>query len=112
MEVKMRQEETIKIIKWVAENPQVMGKLLNAEESTTPEECIEVIDLLYKQSLEYLIPILVYTTQLDYVMGIVWSRVTAEGIGRVWESMGTEQMLTDIKNKIREEIKLKEARKQ
>lgn len=111
MEAEMRQREAIKVTKWIAENPKIMRRILNVEECTTPEVCIEVIEVLEKQFLEYLIPILLYTTNYNDVMEKVMSRIYAESMTKTWEQLGTEHMLGDIKSKIREEIKLKEFRK-
>ena len=107
MEAETRQSEAIKVVKWMAENPRIARRLLNVEGCTTPEECIEVIEILEKQSLEYLIPVLFHTVCFDGVMENVWSRLYAEGVSKAWEHVGTGRMLADIKDKIREEIRLK-----
>lgn len=110
MEAEMRKKEAIKVHKWIAEYPRLIRRVLNVEDSTTPEECIEIIEVLEEQSLEYLVPVLLYSVDFNGVMNKVIARVNAESVAKTWEATGTKEMMADIKNKIREEIKLKEVR--
>lgn len=110
MDDNMRQKEAIKVHKWIAKNPRVVHRMINLEDNITPQECIELIEILEEQSLEYLIPILLYTVDNNGVISKAIARVNAESLSMTWESMGTAQMLTDIKNKIRKETELKEMR--
>lgn len=108
MEPKMRQIEAIRVTKWMAENPKLARRFLNGEECTTAQECLKIIDSLCQQSLEYLVPILLYTMRFDAVMDAVQLRMNAEGNARTWEHLGTEQMMKELKNKIKEEMQRRE----
>ena len=107
MNIEAREEELIKIMKWIAEHPNVLESVLNAEEYTTAEKCLEIIEALEGKSLEYLIPILLHTTKCDHVTGTAISRIHAECMAKVWKEKGTENMLSEIKDKIRENARLK-----
>ena len=104
MEKEMRQQEAIRMMKWIAQYPKIVNRIVNMEQCTTPEECIEVINLLDKHSFEYLVPILLHTVDYDVVMDRGISRLYAEGLATVWEQKGTAHVLDDMKDIIREEI--------
>lgn len=109
MEKEMRQREAIRMMKWIAEHPGIVSRIADVEQCTTPEECIETIDLLEECDFEYLVPILLYTLDYDYTMSRAISRIYAEVLATVWEQRGTTRILDDMKHIIREEIKLEES---
>lgn len=111
MEKEMRQQEAIRITKWVAEYPEIANQIVNVEQCITPEECIETIDLLAEHGFEYLVPILLHTANYNDVTDKAISRLYAEGIATVWEQKGTAYILDDLKHKIRQEIARKDLRK-
>jgi len=105
MEKEMRQREAIRMMKWIAQYPKIVNRIVNVEQCTTPEECIETIELLEECGFEYLVPLLLYTVDYDIVMDRVISKLHAEGMAKIWGQMGMACILNDIKHKIREEIK-------
>lgn len=61
MNEKNRQEEVIKVIEWMAKNSNDLGLLVDDEDFHHPEDYIDVINRLEKESLEYLIPLVLYS---------------------------------------------------
>lgn len=110
MEKEMCQREAIRMMKWAAEYPQIVNWVADVEQSTTPEECIEIIDRLEEHGFEYLVPLLLHTVSYDYTMGRAVSRIYAEGLATVWGQRGTAHILDDMKGIIKEEIARSELR--
>lgn len=109
MDEKARQIEAVRITQWIAENSWAARILLREEEGIKPKECEKVIESLQNYSLEYLIPILLFSKRYDIIMEIVIARINAEGTSKMWETLGTRQMVTNIKSKIAEEARRREA---
>lgn len=110
MEKEMRQQEAIKMMKWIAEYPQIVNQIADVEHCITPVECIETIDLLEKYGFEYLVPILLHAIDYNYKLDRAISKFRAEVLATVWEQRGTAHILDEIKCIIREEIKRTELR--
>ena len=101
-------EDTIRLIRWLSEHPRIQRRLCDEGTESTPEECLEIIEQLEKNSFYDMIYILLMKNSHDMVIGEVLSKIIVEKMANEWERMGTEQMCRDIKEKIKEEIKLKE----
>ena len=103
-----QKEDTLRLIRWLSEHPSIQRKLCDEGTESTPEECIETIEQLEKNSFYDMICILLMKNSHDIVIGGAIEKVIAEKMANEWERIGTEQMCRDIKEKIKEEIKIKE----
>lgn len=105
-----QKEDTVRLIRWLAEHPSIQRRLCDEGAESTPEECIEIIEQLEKNSFYDMIYILLMKNSHDIVIGEAIEKVIAEKMANEWERIGTEQMCQDIKGRIKEEIKIKELR--
>lgn len=101
-------DDTIRPVEWLSEHPKVQRKLYGGEYEVNPEECMELIELLEKNAFYEMILILLMRNQHDATLAEATSRLITEKLVSEWKRIGTEQMCRDIKEKIREGIRLKE----
>lgn len=95
---------TIRLVKWLAEHPKIQRRLCEGEYESTPEECLEMIELLEDNSFYEMIFILLMKNIHNPVIDDAVTKMAAEKITNEWERVGTEQMCRDIKARIRQEI--------
>jgi hypothetical protein len=98
---------TIKLVKWLSENPKIQSRLCEDYSESTPEECIEIIDILEENGFYDLIVILLMKNQYNLALEQVVTEIVIDKMTKEWERIGMEQMCSDIKEKIKEKINLK-----
>ncbi|AFV03466.1 MULTISPECIES: hypothetical protein [Dehalobacter] len=101
-------DDTIRLVRWLSEHPKIQSRLCEGEYESTPEECIEMIEMLEKHSFYDMIFILLMKNRHDPVIDEALTKMVTEKIANEWERIGTEQMCRDIKERIRKEIKINE----
>ncbi|KUO62062.1 MAG: hypothetical protein APF84_07785 [Gracilibacter sp. BRH_c7a] len=105
-----QKDDTVRLVRWLSEHPKIQRRLCESEFESTPEECIEMIEMLEKNSFYDMIFILLIKNSHDLIINEAISKMVTEKITNEWERIGTEQMCRDIKERIRDEIKLNEIR--
>jgi len=100
-----QKDDTIRLVRWLAEHSQIKRRLCEGEFESTPEECLEIIELLENNSFYDMIFILLMKNSHELIIDEAISSVATEKIANEWERIGTEQMCRDIKERIKEEIK-------
>lgn len=109
-EIKERpKDNTIELVKWLAEHPKVCRRLCEDEYQVTPEECIEIIEMLEEKGFYEMIFILLANNKYDPVIKQAVKNVVVEKMSKEWKRIGTKQLCNDIKVKIREEIRIQES---
>jgi NDP-sugar pyrophosphorylase family protein len=109
--ISCQSDDTIRLVEWLSEHPKIQRRLYNGGYEVSPEECLEIMELLEKNEFYEMILILLMRNQQDAVLAEATSKLVVEKLVDEWRRIGTEQMCKDIKEKIREEIRLKEAGK-
>jgi hypothetical protein len=98
-------DDTIRLVRWLAEHPKIQRRLCEGEYESTPEECLETIEMLAKDSFYDMIFVLLMKNSHDLIIDEALTKMATEKIVNEWERVGTEQMCRDIKERIKEEIK-------
>lgn len=105
--VNKQQDDTIRLVRWLAEHPKIQRRLCEADFESTPEECLEIIEMLENNSFYDMIFILLMKNSHDLIIDEAITKMVTEKMANEWDRIGTEQMCADIKNRIREEIRRK-----
>ncbi len=101
--------EAIRLVKWLSEHPKIQSRLFEDYSQTTPEECLEIIEILEKNGFYEMIVALLMKNQFNMALEQVISEFVIDKMIKEWERVGTEQMCQDIKERIREKIQLSDA---
>ena len=102
----VQRNETIRLVKWLSENPKIMYSLCDIEAESTPEECLEIIELLEKNEFYDMIFILLMRNRDNNIMDRAITKMVADKVIKEWKRVGTEQICQDIKQYIKDEIKI------
>lgn len=95
---------TIKLVKWLAVNPKIQSRLCEDYAESSPEECIEIIEILEENAFYDLIVILLMKNQYNLALEQVVTEIVIDKMAKEWERIGMEQMCSDIKEKLKEKI--------
>lgn len=109
MHNKTETDKVIELVRWLAEHPKVQRRLCEDEYKVTPEEFIEIMELLEQHEFYEMIVVLILKNRCNAVLSQALSRMLVETMSKEWEKIGTKQMCKDMKDLIREEIRSKEA---
>lgn len=101
---KLQKVDTIRLVKWLSENPNIMFSLCNIEEEVSPEECLEIIELLEKNAFYDMIFIMIMRNRDNSIMDSAITKMIVDKVIKEWERIGTEQMCRDIKQCIKDQI--------
>ena len=104
------EDKVIKLVYWLTEHPKIRRILCDSDYEVEPEEFIEIMEMLEKNEFYEMIVVLLIKNSFNELIEQVMSRILVEKMGKEWERIGTEQLCRDIKAKVREEVKLREAR--
>lgn len=105
-----READLVRLAKWMTEHPKVKRRVCESEYEVTPEEFIEIMEMLEENEFHEMIYVLLSKNQLNDVLAQSTSRLLVEKTCKEWERIGTTQLCKELKNIIREEMKLKESR--
>ncbi len=106
--ITIKTAEAIRLVKWLSEHPKIQIRLFEDYAQTTPEEFLEIIEILEKNGFYEMIVALMMKNQYNIALEQVISEFVIEKMIKEWERIGMEQMCRDIKDKIRVKIKLKD----
>lgn len=101
-----QRDDTIRLVRWLAEHPKIQRRLCEGEYESTPEECLEMIELLENNSFYDMIFILLMKNSHDRIIDEALTKMVMEKMANEWERVGTEQMCRDIKERIRHGIQV------
>ena len=107
---KQRETEVIRLVKWMTEHPKIRRRICEDEYEVTPEEFIEIAEMLEENGFHEMIYVLLVKNQMGDILAQATSRLLVEKACNEWERLGTSQLLKELKDTIREEMKLKEIR--
>ena len=105
-----RETEVIRLVKWMTEHPKIRRRICEDEYEVTPEEFIEIAEMLEENGVHEMIYVLPVKNQMGDILAQATSRLLVEKACNEWERLGTSQLLKELKDTIREEMKLKEIR--
>ena len=105
-----RETEVIRLVKWMTEHPKIRRRICEDEYEVTPEEFIEIAGMLEENGFHEMIYVLPVKNQMGDILAQATSRLLVEKACNEWERLGTSQLLKELKDTIREEMKLKEIR--
>ena len=105
-----RETEVIRLVKWMTEHPKIRRRICEDEYEVTPEEFIEIAEMLEENGFHEMIYVLPVKNQMGDILAQATSRLLVEKACNEWERLGTSQLLKELKDTIREEMKLKEIR--
>ena len=105
-----RETDVIRLVKWMAEHPKIKRRVCESEYEVTPEEFIEIVDILEENGFHEMIYVLLSKNQINDILAQSTSRLLVEKTCKEWERIGTNQLCKELRDIIREEIKLKETR--
>lgn len=105
-----RETEVIRLVKWMTEHPKIRRRICEDEYEVTPEEFIEIAEMLEENGFHEMIYVLLVKNQMGDILAQATSRLLVEKACNEWERLGTSQLLKELKDTIREEMKLKEIR--
>lgn len=105
-----RETEVIRLVKWMTEHPKIRRRICEDEYEVTPEEFIEIAEMLEENGFHEMIYVLPVKNQMGDILAQATSRLLVEKACNEWERLGTSQLLKGLKDTIREEMKLKEIR--
>ncbi len=100
--------EAIRLVKQLSGHPKIQSRLFEDYAETTSEECLQIIELLEKNEFYEMIVALLMKNQYNIALEQVITEFVVEKMTKEWERIGMEQMCKDIKDKIKEKIKLKD----
>ena len=107
--IAIKTTEAIRLVKWLSEHPKIQSRLFEDYTQTTPEECLEIIEILEKNEFYEMIVALLMKNQYNIALEQVISEFVIDKMIKEWERVGTERMCQDIKEKIKEKIGLSNA---
>lgn len=107
MESKDKQHERVQIAKWLAEFPEIIGTILNRGGEISVEDCIEIIEVLEKQKMEYTVPIFIYIIQMYYQVDEAVTTIMQENRIGVWQDNETKIFYKELKRKLKRKLKQK-----
>ena len=105
-----RETEVIRLVKWMTEHPKIRRRICEDEYEVTPEEFIEIAEMIEENGFHEMIYVLPVKNQMGDILAQATSRLLVEKACNEWERLGTSQLLKELKDTIREEMKLKEIR--
>ena len=105
-----RETEVIRLVKWMTEHPKIRRRICEDEYEVTPEDFIEIAEMLEENGFHEMIYVLPVKNQMGDILAQATSRLLVEKACNEWERLGTSQLLKELKDTIREEMKLKEIR--
>ncbi len=109
--ITLKTAEAIRLVKWLSEHPKIQSRLFEDYTQTSPEECLEIIEILEENDFYEMIVALLMKNQYNIALEQVISEFVIDKMIREWERVGTEQMCQDIKEKIIEKIRLSDTDK-
>jgi len=101
-------DNIVRLANWMTEHPKVQRRICEDGFEVTPEEFIEIMEMLEGNGFYEMIFILIVKNRSNPVLEKALSRLVVEKVGKALEEIGARQMCEELKGKIREEIKLKE----
>lgn len=111
MQTKINEDKLVQMVNWLVNHPKVQYRLCDDESEVSPEEFIETMELFERNGFYEWIPVLFLKNCYNDVLHQAMTSLLIEKAGQEWQRTGTEQLCKDIKDKIKEEIRLKEERR-
>lgn len=99
-----RRNEFATVMRWLVEHETDKLVLVNYDEPYRGEDYIRVIRNLHKDSLEYLIPLVLVVEPHRVEFDNALRRFAAEALIDRWESQGAEAFLQELESLTREEM--------
>jgi len=106
-----RETEVIRLAKWMSEHPRVRRRICENEYEVTPEEFIELTELLEENGFYEMIYVLLTKNQVNDILEQATSRLLVEKTCNEWERIGTKQFCKELKDIIKEEMEIKANRR-
>lgn len=104
------ENKVIRLAIWLTEHPKIQHRLFEEEYDATPDEFIEIMEMLEENGFYEMILVLLIKNKWNVSLEQALSKVFIEKMAKEWERIGTEQMCRDIKDKIREEQRAEKAK--
>ena len=105
-----KEQDVVRLAKWMTEHPKIRRRICEDEYMVSPEEFIDIMELLEKNEFYEMIYVLLVRNQTNPVLEQATSRIVMESACQDWERMGPEALRRELKERIREEMQLKETR--
>ncbi len=99
---------TTRMMEWLANHPRIQHRICCEDFGVEPEECIQIIEMLEEKEFYELVYILLLKNEQQIVIADVLEKLKTGAWAREWEKVGNEKMCRDIKEKIRNEMTLRE----
>lgn len=107
MQIDKTQLEKMEVAIWLANYPKVIGKILNYGGEITIDTTLEIIELLEKEELEYLVPLFITMIRMFYKVEESLNKIMVENPIGVWQEESTKQFYKELKDKLKAEIREK-----
>lgn len=111
MKAEINEDKLVQMGSWLANHPKVQLQLCDDGYEVSPEAFIEIMELFERNGFHEWIPVLFLKNCYNDILHQAMTSLLIEKAGQEWQRIGTEQLCKDIKEKIKEEIRLKEERK-
>lgn len=104
----LMENRTAEMIRWLSNHTKIQRRICWDGYLTEPDECLKIIEILEKEGLYELIYILLMRNINHIIISEAIEILQAEAWAKEWVMIGNKQMCRNIKEQIRQGMKLHE----
>ena len=100
-----KEQDVVRLAKWMTEHPKIRRRICEDEYMVSPEEFIDIMELLEKNEFYEMIYVLLVRNQTNPVLEQATSRIVMESACQEWERMGPEALRREFTANVSHELK-------